>query len=482
VGGFFLKKGRNIRLKGAAKKEIVEVSLPKHAAVQPPDFKGLNPRLAVKVDTAVKVGSTILSDKTNPDIKVASPVSGKVVAVNRGAKRALLSIVVESDGRQEAESYQKFTEEQIKNISKSDVIRLLLKGHLWPVIRQRPFSKLANPQDTPKAVFIHAMNTEPLAPDIDFILENREKEFQTGLDIIKQLTDGAVHLCIEKGATSKALTQAEGVQIHTFSGPHPTGNVGTHIHCIDPVNKGDLVWYVEAQDVLRIASLFLDGVYPAERIVAVTGEGAVNHQVYAKTIVGAPLSDLLGGHALEQARCLSGSVLTGKDVGADGFVRFYDSQITVIPEGGRREFLGWLSLGADKYTFSKTYASAFLPAKEISLNSDEHGSHRAIVINNVYDPLVPLDIMTYFLLKAILSGNIEEAEQLGILECDEEDFALCTFACPSKTDVGGIVGHICSKRGKVLGIEPRALPMRGLVPFFFIVGPVIFSGQLGLSL
>src|SRR3989338_3498403 len=439
MGSFSIQKGRDILLKGAAKKEIVTIPLPKHVAVQPPDFAGLSPRLHVKVDDKVKAGTTIFSDKGIPEIQVASPASGKVVAVNRGDKRALLSIVIETDGRQEAESRPKFPREKIRTLSKAEITDVLLKGHLWPVLRRRPFSKVADPHLKPKSIFVHAMNSEPLAGDVDFILQGREGEFQAGLDVLKGLTDGDVHLCYAQGATSKALTQAAHVQTHMFSGPHPAGNVSTHIHYVDPINKGDLVWYVEAQDVLRIGSLFLSGVYPTERIVAVTGEGAVHHQVYAKTIVGAPLSSLLGGMTLQQMRCLSGSVLSGRDVGTGGYLRFYDSRVTGIPEGGKRELLGWLMPGARKYTFYRTFLSSFLPQREVSLDSGEHGSHRAIVLNHVYDSLVPLDIMTYFLIKAVLAGNVEEAEQLGILECDEEDFALCTFACPSKTDVGKII-------------------------------------------
>jgi Na+-transporting NADH:ubiquinone oxidoreductase subunit A len=439
VGTFSIKKGKNIRLKGVAKKEIIAVSFPKHVAVQPSDFNGLNLRLAVKAGDSVKVGTTILSDKANSEICIASPASGKVTAINRGSRRALLSVVIELDGRQETEAFQTFKEEQIESLSSAEVTSVLLKGHLWPVIRQRPFSKVADPKAKPKSIFIHAMNTEPLALDIDGILQNKEKEFQAGLMILKKLTDGDVNLCVSDRAKAKVLTQAQGVKIHSFSGAHPAGNVSTHIHCVDPINKGDHIWYVEAQDVLRVASLFFKGVYPVERIVAVTGEGARGHQVYAKTIVGAPLSVLLEENIPEQMRYLSGSVLTGKDVGVHGFLRFYDTQVTILPEGGKRELLGWLSPGMNKYTFSKTFVSSFLPGREASLDSDKHGSDRAIVLNNIYDLLVPLDIMTYFLLKAVLSENIEEAEELGILECDEEDFALCTFACPSKTDVGGII-------------------------------------------
>ncbi len=438
MSNFRIRKGKNIKLKGAAERNIVDISLPHQLAVQPQDFPGLKPRLAVKVGDVVKVGSPILIDKDVEGLKVVSPASGKVAEINRGEKRALLSIVIETDGNQESESFQKFTKDSIATQSREDITNHLLNAGLWPIIRQRPFSKIAKPHANPKAIFVHAMNTEPLAPDLDFILENSFCDFQAGLDVLKKLTDGEVHLCIAEDAKSKALTEAKNVQTHRFAGAHPTGNVSTHMHYVDPVHKGDFVWYVEVQDVLRIAALFLEGQYPVERLAAVTGEG-VKNAVYVRTHVGAPVSSLLQGSNLDGMRCISGSILTGKDIGAKGFLRFYDAQVTIIPEGGKRELLGWLVPGFKKYTFSKTFASAFLPGHQVSLDTDTHGSDRAIVVNNVYDSLNTLEILPYFLLKAVISENIEDAEALGILECDEEDFALCTFACPSKTDVGGII-------------------------------------------
>ena len=436
---FQIKQGRDIKLKGAAPKEIVTLSLPRQVAVVPSDFKGIKASLCVKVNDAVKVGTPLFEDKHCPEIKVVSPVSGRVAAINRGEKRFLEDIVVESDGRDEAVAFRKFSASEISGLSKEDVEKTLLQSGLWPVLRQRPFSKVAHPHEPPKSIFVHAMNTEPLAPDVDFILQGKEEQFQAGLNVLRRLTKGKVYLCAKHGSRSKALTQARDVETHYFAGPHPAGNVSTHIHYLDPIHKGDHVWYVEAQDVARIGYLFLEGVYSPERVVAVTGEGA-GRKFYAKTIVGAPVSLLLKGSGLEGMRCVSGSVLAGREVGKDGYLSFYDSQLTVIPAGGKRTFLGWLSPGSDKYTFSRTFVSSFLPPrKEVSLTTDKHGSDRAIVLNHIYDPLVPLDIMVYFLLKAVISEDIEEAERLGILECDEEDFALCSFACPSKTDVGGII-------------------------------------------
>ncbi len=433
-----IRKGRDLRLKGPAAKKVEETVIPSRAAICPSDFRGFRPRLLVKSDDTVKVGTPLLEDKTHPEIKIVSPASGRVAAVNRGEKRALLSVVIDTDGSQQEMPFRSFTKEQINSLPGKDIISHLLEGGVWPCIRQRPFSNIANPSDTPKSIFINGMNTEPLALDVDVILNNREKDFQTGIDIIARLTKGAVHLCCDAQASSAALTQAKNVNIHRFSGPHPAGNVGTHIHHIDPIQKGDIVWYIRAEDVLRIAELFLKGVFSPERYVAVTGEGA-GKRVYKKTIIGASLSHLLEDSSIDDMRYISGSVLTGRDVSAHGFLCFYDSQITILPRGGKRQFLGWLRPGFDKYTFSRTYASVLKNGGEVSIDTDKNGSDRAMVLNHLYDDYNTLDVLTYFLLKSILGKDIDEAERLGILECDEEDFALCTFACPSKTNVGGII-------------------------------------------
>ncbi len=438
MAAFTIKKGRDLKLKGAAGKNVVDIPLPKRIGIYPSEFRGIKPQLLVKEGDILKTGTPLFCDRAFPEIKLVSPVSGKVSAINRGEKRALLDIVIETDPKNDVVIFNSFSKAEIPSLPKEKITKHILEAGLWPTIRQRPFSKIAHPTDRPKSIFVHAMNTEPLAPDLDFILEGKEEHFQIGLDILKKLTSGEVYLCVSACAKSKALTEAKGVQINHFTGPHPSGNVSTHIHCLDPIRKGDVVWYVEAQDVLRIAFLFLNGVYSAQRVVAITGEGAKN-RFYASTIIGAPLSSLLLGSNLEGMRCISGSVLTGKNVGRNGYVGFYDSQVTVIPEGGKRTFLGWLTPGFKECSFSKTFVSSFLPQREVSLDTDKHGSGRAIVFNHIYDDLVPLDILPFFLMRAVISGDIEEAEKLGILECDEEDFALCSFACPSKTDVGGII-------------------------------------------
>ncbi|HLF18932.1 MAG TPA: Na(+)-translocating NADH-quinone reductase subunit A [Candidatus Omnitrophota bacterium] len=435
---FQIRKGRDIKLKGAAEKRVVGLPLPSKVAIQPLEFRGLKLRPAVKEQDLVKVGSVLLTDKYNPDIRIVSPVSGKVAAIVRGEKRVLTAVIIDTDGRQEATIYPPYSKDKIGNLSREEILSRLLEGGVWPCIRQRPFSKVANPHDTPKAVFVQAMNTEPLAPDIDVILKGREEEFQAGLDVLRKLTPGDVHLCCDAKATSPVSSQSKNVRIHQFSGPHPAGNVSTHIHHIAPIKKGDIVWYVRAEDVLRVAALFLKGVFSPERYVAITGEGA-DRRLYAKTVVGASVSSLLEGKLKADMRYISGSILVGTNAGQQGYLGFYDSQITVIPEGGKRHLLGWLNPGFKSYSFSKTFVSSFLPQQEVSVDTDINGSERAIVLNHVYDQYVPLDIMTFFLLRAVVAGDIEEAEKLGILECDEEDFALCSFACPSKVDVGAVI-------------------------------------------
>ncbi len=436
-----IQKGRDIPLKGAAEEKIVSLPLPQTVAVQPPDFHGLRLRPVVRIKDKVLVGSPLLEDKTDSRIKVVSPVSGIVSEIYRGEKRALLRVAVQCDGQQKALRFSRYSLKDISALSSKNIIGQLLAGGLWPFLRQRPFARTARPEDCVKAVFVQAHITEPLAPNLDFLLQGKEEAFQLGLDILKKLTSGKVFVCCSPQARSQALTEAKGVEVFGFSGPHPAGNVSTHIHCLDPVRKGDVVWYLGAEDVLRIADMFSQGQFNPQRTVAVTGEGA-STRLYYQTVLGVPLRHLLMDPFLDEQRFLSGSVLRGTDVGPDGYVCFYDQQITLLPRGGKREFMGWLHPGWNKYSFSRTFLSSLQkrhPERHVSLDTDYHGGHRAIVLNHIYDDYVPLDILPYFLVRAILSGDLEEAERLGLLECVEEDFALCSFACPSKFDVGGVI-------------------------------------------
>lgn len=438
MGTYKFNKGKDIKLKGAVSDEVVDVLSPKTVAIQPPDFRGLKPRLAVKEGDSVKVGTPILTDKEIDGLCLVSPVSGKVKSINRGLKRALLSVVIENDGKNTSEDFKAVKSDQIAKMKREDIIQALMKAGLWPAVRQRPFSKIALPDNEPKSIFVHAINTDPLAANTDKVLAGKERAFQSGLDVLARLTSGKVHVCAKSDTQMDILKNAKGSESHSFSGPHPTGNVSTVIQAVDPLNKGEIIWYVEAQEVARIGQFFTEGAYPQQIVVALTGDGCAKN-VYAKTIQGTAIKELLSGTTFDGKRCITGSVLSGREIDADGSVGFYDTQITVIPEGGRRELLGWLAPGFKKYTLSHTFASAFTPEQDVSLDTDENGGHRAIVLNDLYDKYTALDIVTYFLLKAVIAGDIDEAERLGILECDAEDFALSSFACPSKVNVGAII-------------------------------------------
>ncbi len=431
-------KGRNIPLKGRASAELKALPLPSECIFPFHDFAPRQFRLLIKEGDRVLVGSPIAEDREHPGLVLVSPVSGTVKLVNRGDKRALLSITFSADGQQAPVQHQKFSPESLSGLSREAVIEQLLKGGVWPFLRQRPFSRTADPMNTPKSIFVRAMNTDPLAPDLDVVLNGVEREFQAGLDVLKRLTPGHVYLCFDARAQAKALTGAVNVQPVAFSGPHPAGNVGTHIHHCDPVGKGDVVWFIEAQDVARAGRLFLDGVFDPSKVVAVTGEGVASRH-HVRTLLGAPLAHILGEKKNDTLRYISGSVLSGRDAGYDGAVGLYDAQVTVIPAGGTRKLFGWLMPMFKDYSFSRTVASALTPQRDVSLDTAVHGGLRAVVVNDLYDELNAIDVMTYFLIKAIYGHQIEEMIRLGILECAPEDFALATFACPSKIDVGGII-------------------------------------------
>jgi Na+-transporting NADH:ubiquinone oxidoreductase subunit A len=410
-------------------------------AVQPPDFYGLRLRPVVKPGDFVKVGSPLLEHKDDRRVKIVSPASGAVADIIRGEKRALLAVTVRCDGKQSALAFPKIPGAGIKNLAPDIIIGRMLAAGVWPCIRQRPFAKIGPPDTRPKSIFVQAHMTEPLSPDLDFILEGQEARFQQGLEILKKLTPGTVFVCCSSFPRSRAIREAQGVHVVGFAGPHPAGNVSTFIHYLDPVRKGDLVWYIGAEDVCRLADLFLEGRFNPQKTIAVTGEGAPA-RFYGQTVLGAPVRHLLTGTPPDSSRYISGSVLRGTDVGPAGYTCFYDQQVTVLPQGGKREFLGWIHPGWNKYSFSRTFLSS-LPKRgkesPVSLDTDLHGGRRAIVLNQLYDGYVALDVLPYFLVRAIVSGDIEEAQRLGLLECAEEDFALCTFACPAKFDVGGVI-------------------------------------------
>ncbi len=431
-----IKRGLDIRLKGKAEKVFGSADMPELFAIKPADFPGLVPKLTVKPGDKVKAGSVLFFDKYRTDIKFVSPVSGEVQVVNRGERRRILEVVVKSDNQNEAEDFGKI---EVSSATKEEVTEKLLAAGLWPFVRQRPYNVVANPADTPKAIFISAFDSSPLAPDYDFVVSGLEKEFQSGIDALNKLTEGGIHIGVNNESASKVFMSLKGVTTHTFTGPHPAGNVGIQIHHVSPINKGETYWTIQPQEVISIGKLVLNGVYDASRIIAVTGS-EVKNKSYVKTKVGANIKPYVENNVEDGSlRYISGNVLSGDKISKDGYLGSYHSQITVIPEGDSHEFMGWAAPGLKKFSVSKSFFSWLCPKKEYALNANLNGGPRAIIMSGQYDKVLPMDILPEHLVKAIITEDIDKMEQLGIYEVAEEDMALCEFVCTSKLEVQSIL-------------------------------------------
>ena len=432
-----LKKGLNIRLEGEAEKIFVKTDMSDKYAVKPTDFHGLTPKLLVKEGDEVKAGSPLFIDKYNPEINFVSPVSGKVSEIKRGERRRLLEVII--DASKEI-VYNNFDKIDIEKASAKEIKDQLLKAGLWPFIIQRPYGVIANPLHTPKSIFISAFDTAPLAPDLDFVMQDDEEFLQKGINALRKLTNGKINLNVNGNYNvSKVFTHLKNVELNKFEGIHPAGNPGVQIHHIDPINKGEVVWVINPQDVVSIGRFFEKGIFDAHRIIALTGS-EVLHRKYYKTIIGCSVKSILKDNISgNNFRIISGNVLTGKKIDFEGFIGFYDNQVTVIPEGNHHEFLGWGMPGFNKFSASKTFFSWLMPSKKYKLDTNINGGHRAFVMTNQYEKVVPMDIYPQILLKAILAEDIDKMEQLGIYEVVEEDLALCEFVCTSKIDVQDIL-------------------------------------------
>ena len=431
-----LKKGLDLPIAGSALCEVTQRVSPDLVAVKPTDFRGMVPRLLVKEGDSVKAGTPLFADKKCPEMVFCSPVSGTVDAVVRGDKRKLLAVRVKADGKQEA---VRFDVPKIASLDKDGMTEWLLKGGLWPCLKQRPFGTVADPQAEPKAIFISGMNTAPLGADWDFTLKDDLAAIQAGIDALGRLTKGGVHLSLSsKNYAGSEFHKLSGVIFHQFEGPHPAGNVGVQINHISPINKGEVVWTVGLPLVAVIGRFFLKGVYDTRRTVAVTGPAAINPS-YAEVPAGVCMADLAAFFPKEDVRIVSGDVLTGEAVGADGFLGFYDDQVSVLKEGNYYELFGWINpFRSRKFSVSRAYP-AFLRRKKYDMDTNENGGERPFLMNDVYDKVLPMDIYPLYLFKACLAGDLDKMEQLGIYEVIEEDVALCEYVCPSKVEIQRIV-------------------------------------------
>lgn len=438
-----IKKGYNINLVGKAAPQVVPIAYTETLAIKPTDFPGMYiPKVLVKEGDSVKAGSPLFHDKRYPEVVHVAPVSGEVAAVVRGPKRKLLEIRILADKQVDYISFKKHSTSEISGLDGEVAKKIMLEGGVWPNLVQRPFGIVADPQTKPKAIHISAFDSHPLAPDYSILFKGQEQYFQVGLDVLKKLTSGAIHLNLHTTSEiSSVFSQAKGVEVNKFSGPHPAGCVGVQIHHIDPINKGDVVWTINPFGVIQIGKLFLNGIHDASRIIALTGSEVKKPQYY-KTYTGAPVKKLIENNlASDHVRCISGNVLTGTNVGKEGYVGYFDHQVTVIPEGDHYEFLGWINPTASKVSFHRAIGlfSFLSPAKERKADTNTHGELRAFVQTGVFEKVTPMDILPTYLIKSILAEDVDEMEELGIYEVIEEDLALCEFVDVSKHPVQKIL-------------------------------------------
>jgi len=425
-----ISKGLDIKLVGAAEKVTETAILSNFYTVRPEDFHLVTPKLIVKVGAKVKAGETLFYDKANEAIKFVSPVSGELVEIQRGEKRRVLALKIQADKTQEFKDFDKLD----ANANTESLKNRLLESGCWAFIKQRPYDVIANPQSEPKSIFISAYASAPLAADLNYTLKGKENELQAAVSALAKLTKGNVNVSVSKNEQSP-FDGLKDITLHKVSGPHPSGNVGTQINKIDPINKGEVVWTVSAQDLVIIGELLLTGKFNAERTIAFAGS-SVKKPRYFKTKIGAEVSTMVYDNGVEQDgndRIISGNVLSGKQVKPDGSLDYYSNIITVIPEGDDYEFFGWNKPIFNKISTSRALTFSWLtPKKKYDLNTNTNGEHRAFVVTGSYEKVFPLDIYPLQILKACMYKDLDEMEALGMYEVAPEDFALTEFICVSK--------------------------------------------------
>ncbi|MGD8843038.1 MAG: Na(+)-translocating NADH-quinone reductase subunit A [Gammaproteobacteria bacterium] len=448
-----IRKGLDLPIAGEPEQTIHTSPSPRQVALLAADYLGVRPTLAVKVGDRVLRGQLLFEDKKTPGVNYTAPAAGTVVAIHRGARRAFQSLVIklssaERDGRGDGEQidFAAFTSKAPTELTADEIHALLIESGLWAALRTRPYSKVPSPQTRPDSLFITAMDSHPLAPSVEAVLAGREDDLAAGLACLQRLSEGPTFLCTRPG--SPLIAQApEGVTSVAFAGPHPAGTPGLHIHLLAPADREHVAWHIGCQDVAAIGRLVRSGTLDVERVIALAGPG-VRKPRLLRTRIGAATGDLTGDelHPGEQ-RVVSGSVLGGRTASGevDGFLGRYHQQITVLQEGHKRELLGWLVPGLNKFSVTNTFLSALLRNRRFAFTTTTNGSPRAMVPIGTYERVMPMDIEPTFLLRALITGDLEQAEQLGCLELDEEDLALCTFVCPGKYEYGPMLRDMLTR-------------------------------------
>ncbi|WP_338732877.1 Na(+)-translocating NADH-quinone reductase subunit A [Mangrovimonas cancribranchiae] len=426
-----IKKGLDINLVGEAEKTTENAIVSNFYTIRPEDFHGITPKLIAKEGAKVKAGETVFYNKDVEDMKFVSPVAGEVVEVVRGARRRIMAIKIQADKEQAVVDHGKF---DIAKANAESIKAHLMASGCWVFIKQRPYDVIANPTKTPKAIFISGYASAPLVADYDYVLQGKETEMQTAIDALAKLTEGNIHVSVGKNATSP-LAGLNGITLHKVSGPHPSGNVGTQINKIDPINKGETVWTINPQDLVIIGELLLTGKFNAERIVAMVGS-EVKRPRYFKTKIGSEVSTMIYDNGIDKdanARIISGNVLTGTQIKPDGALGYYNNTLSIIPEGDDYELFGWNKPIFNKISTSRAMTFSWLnPKKKYDLNTNTNGEHRAFVVTGSYEEVFPLDIYPMQILKACMYKDLDEMEALGMYEVAPEDFALTEFICVSK--------------------------------------------------
>lgn len=441
-----IRKGLRLPLAGEPEQVIDTASAPARVAVIAGDYIGMRPQMRVEPGDAVRRGQVLFEDKKTPRVRFTAPGSGRVVGVHRGERRALQSVVIELDaderaGRGGGARFASFTGKHPAELSRDDVTELLLESGEWTALRTRPFSRVATPGTVPHSLFVTCTDSHPLAPDPAVVAAGREADFERGVVAVSKLTDGPVFVCVERGkAGSFPVPGLSRLRVEEWSGPHPAGTVGLHIHRLDPVDRQKLVWHLGYQDVIAIGRLFESGEVDPRRVVSLAGP-AVRRPRLLRTRVGASIDELTAGELVAdgELRTISGSVLSGRTAAGDvlGYLGRYHQQVSVLREDRERAFLGWMLPGIGKYSTINVFASRLLPTrKQFALTTSTHGEERAMVPIGMYERVFPFDIPATFLLRSLLTQDIERAEEMGVLELDEEDLGLCTFVCPGKQEYG----------------------------------------------
>lgn len=439
-----ITKGLDLPIAGLPDGQRIDDVAVTRVAVKGEEYIGLRPSMAVKEGDRVAKGQLLFEDKKIPGVRFTAPASGIVTAIHRGERRVLQSVVIDIEG-DDAVTFNAYAPDELATLPRETVTEQLIESGLWTAMRTRPFSKTPAPGTEPAAIFVTAMDTNPLAADPQPIILAQRDAFNAGLTVLTRLTDGRVHVCQGSGGKLGGHPQGQ-VTFNQFAGPHPAGLVGTHIHFLEPVSLNKQVWHLNYQDVIAYGKLFLDGVLWTERIIALGGP-QVKQPRLLRTRLGADLDALLVGELHDgENRVISGSVLNGTQaVGPHAFLGRFHLQVSVLKEGRNKELLGWVAPGRDKFSITRTTLGHFLKKKLFNLSTDTHGGERAMVPIGSYERVMPLDILPTVLLRDLLAGDTDSAQALGCLELDEEDLALCTYVCPGKYEYGPVLRHVLTQ-------------------------------------